>query len=93
MSFVNSLLPSFGASAYYIVGVVAVLLIAKILVMPVKFFYKIITNSLFGGALLLVINYIGANWNFNIEITPLVAIVTAVLGIPGVVIIFLYNLL
>ena len=53
MSFVNSLLPSFGASASYIVGVVAVLLIAKLLVMPVKFFYKIITNSLFGGALLL----------------------------------------
>ena len=93
MSFVNSLLPSFGASASYIVGVVAVLLIAKLLVMPVKFFYKIITNSLFGGALLLVINYIGANWNFNIETTPLVAIITAVLGIPGVVIIFLYNLL
>ena len=93
MSFVNSLLPSFGASASYIVGVVAVLLIAKVLVMPVKFFYKIITNSLFGGELLLVINYIGANWNFNIETTPLVAIITAVLGIPGVVIMFLYNLL
>ena len=93
MSFVNSLLPSFGASASYIVGVVAVLLIAKVLVMPVKFFYKIITNSLFGGALLLFINYIGANSNFNIEITPLVAIITAVLGIPGVVIMFLYNLL
>ena len=93
MSFVNSLLPSFGASASYIVGVVAVLLIAKVLVMPVKFFYKIITNSLFGGALLLFINYIGANLNFNIEITPLVAIITAVLGIPGVVIMFLYNLL
>ena len=93
MSTVSSFLPSFGAGASYVIGVVVILIIAKLVVMPVKFLYKIVTNSLFGGALLLLINYIGFYWNFNIAITPIVAIITAIMGVPGVVLMFLYHLL
>lgn len=92
MSIVNSLLPSFGATTSYVVGVLVILIVAKMIVMPIKFIYKIVTNSLFGGALLLLINYIGVYWNFNIAITPIVAIITAIVGVPGVVLMFLYNL-
>lgn len=70
----------------FIGAVVAVFIILKILAWPIKKIIKILINIAIGGALLLLVNYIGGYFNFNIPLNWISALIVGVLGIPGVII-------
>ena len=70
----------------FIGAVIAVFIILKILAWPIKKIIKILINILIGAVLLLLVNYVGAFFNFVIPINWISALVVGTLGIPGVII-------
>lgn len=70
----------------FIGAVVAVFIILKILAWPIKKIMKMVINIVIGGLLLILVNYIGANFGFTIPLNWVTALVVGILGIPGLVI-------
>lgn len=69
----------------FAVGLIVLCLIGKIVALPMKLLWKMITNSLVGVVLLWVVNLFGA----GVKITFLKALIAGVLGVPGVIIVLL----
>lgn len=73
--------------AAFAVGLIVLCLIAKIISIPMKLLWKLVTNSIVGAIMLWVVNLFGA----GIEITFIKALIAGVLGIPGVIIVLIMN--
>jgi len=73
--------------AAFAVGLIALRLIGKIIALPMKMLWKMVTNSIVGAVLLWVVNLFGA----GVQITFLKALIAGVLGVPGVIIVLLMN--
>lgn len=77
----------------YIACIIFLFLIGKFLVLPFKSIFKLIGNSVLGGVLIFIINAIGSIWGFHIGLNIGTAIVTGILGIPGVVLLIFLKFL
>lgn len=73
----------------YGLGIFIIFILGKILLIPMKILMKLIINGISGGILLFLINIVGSAFGLNIEITPLNAIISGVLGVPGVILLLL----
>ena len=73
----------------YAFGLFLLYIIGMLLVVPIKIIIKLIINGVLGALLLFVVNIIGRFANFAIPINPVSAIVTGLLGIPGVILLFI----
>ena len=69
----------------FAVGLIVLCLIGKIVSLPMKILWKMITNSVGGAVLLWVVNLFGA----GVQITLIKALIAGVLGVPGVIIVLL----
>ncbi len=69
----------------FAVGLIVLCLIGKIVSLPMKILWKMITNSVVGAVLLWVVNLFGA----GVQITFIKALIAGVLGVPGVIIVLL----
>lgn len=77
----------------YIACIIFLFLIGKFLVLPLKSIAKLIGNSILGVVLIFIINAIGSIWEFHIGLNIGTAIVTGILGIPGVVLLIFLKFL
>ena len=68
-------------------------LLLKLLKKPMKWAFKLLLHALFGYITLFLFNFIGAFFGVSLEITWLSAIVSGLLGIPGVVILLILQYL
>ena len=66
-------------------GILVLFVVCKLLSAPLKLIGKLIVNALIGAVVLLVFNWVGGRFGFSIAVNPLTALVTGVLGAPGVV--------
>lgn len=73
----------------YVFGIIMLFIFAKLLLVPLKIVWKLVVNALIGGITLIIINFIGGFFGFSIDINIITALVTGILGAPGVVIILL----
>ncbi|MEA5092860.1 hypothetical protein SDC9_39235 [bioreactor metagenome] len=67
-----------------------------VLFLIVKFFslsFSFVWNGIIGGIMLWVLNLVGGMFSFHIPITIISALIAGFFGIPGVVVIVIYNLL
>ena len=71
------------------VGIIILALIMKLVSIPIHLFWKCITNSIVGAVMLWVVNLFGA----GIPIDIVRALIAGVFGIPGVIVILLYQYL
>lgn len=69
------------------VGLIVLCLIGKIVTLPMRLLWKLITNSVVGSVLLWIVNLFGA----GIQITFIKALVAGIFGVPGVIIVWLVN--
>lgn len=65
----------------------------KIITKPLKLTFKFLVNTLLGFIILLVVNYIGGFIGFVIDISLLSCFITGLLGVPGVIILIILQLL
>ena len=71
------------------IGIIILALILKLVSIPIRLFWKFITNSIIGAIMLWVVNLFGA----GVPIDILRALIAGIFGIPGVIVILLYQYL
>lgn len=71
----------------FIVGLVVLFVILKVLSLPFKLAWKLISNSIIGAIMLWIVNLFGV----GLEITFFKALIAGIFGIPGVVVILLLH--
>lgn len=70
-----------------LIGVGILFVVLKLLALPMKLIIKLVINGIVGGILIFVVNLIGANFGFMIDLNWITALIVGFLGVPGVVIV------
>ena len=71
------------------IGIVVFAILGKLIALPFRILWKLITNSIVGAIFLWAINLFGV----GIEITFLKALIVGILGIPGVVLVLIAHVM
>ena len=71
------------------IGIVVFAILGKLIALPFRILWKLITNSIVGAIILWVINLFGV----GIKITFLKALIVGILGIPGVILVLLAHMM
>ena len=77
----------------YILAVIGVCIIAKLLSAPLKIVFRLLANAVIGAIALVIINYIGSFFSFHIDLNFITALIAGALGVPGIAILFILELL
>ncbi|MGN1301297.1 MAG: pro-sigmaK processing inhibitor BofA family protein [Clostridia bacterium] len=67
----------------------AILIIGKIFLFPIKKILKLVLNTIIGGAIIYIINLVGANFGFHIGLNIITSLVVGILGIPGAILLII----
>lgn len=78
---------------YYGIGLFLLYIVGLILVWPIKKIFKLIINGVLGGILLFIFNIIGGYFGLAITINPFNALIVGLLGIPGVILILILQVI
>ncbi len=70
-----------------LIGVGILFVVLKLLALPMKLIIKLVINGIVGGILIFIVNLIGANFGFMIDLNWITALIVGILGVPGVVIV------
>ena len=70
-------------------ALILIFFLGKALLVPLKVLLRLLVNSILGGVLIIIINYIGVHFGIMIPINAVNAVTVGVLGIPGVVMLLL----
>ncbi len=73
----------------YALGLVLVFVICRIFIKPISWVLKLIFNGILGGLILTAVNFVGGFAGITIVISPLSALLTGLLGVPGVLLVAL----
>ncbi len=73
---------------YGLIGIVILYFVLKLLKLP----FKMLINGILGVILLYVANLIGANYGVTVGINIVTALIAGILGIPGVIALFIFQL-
>ncbi|MCR2044262.1 pro-sigmaK processing inhibitor BofA family protein [Anaerosalibacter massiliensis] len=77
----------------YAFGLVLLYLIGMLLVIPIKIIGKLIINGILGGIILFVVNLVGGIFGLSIVINPLNALIVGFLGIPGIILLLILQVI
>lgn len=67
----------------FAVGLALLCLISYLLLVPMKFVWRLLAGGVMGALALLVINLLGGLVGFSVEINPFTAMAVGFLGLPG----------
>ena len=73
----------------YVGAILMIFIFGRIFVWPMKVVLKLALNSLIGGAAILLVNALGAQWDIFIPLNILNALIVGVLGLPGAVLLLI----
>lgn len=73
----------------FIVGIIVLFILLRVLSLPFRIVWKLITNSIVGALMLWVVNLFG----LGIEITFFKALIAGFFGVPGVLVVVLARFL
>lgn len=73
----------------FIVGIIVLFILLRILSLPFRIVWKLITNSVVGALMLWVVNLFG----LGIDITFFKALIAGFFGVPGVLVVVLAHFL
>lgn len=77
----------------FLFGLVLLYIIGMLLVIPLKVIFKLIINGIIGGIILFLFNLVGGLFGLGIAINPLNAIIVGLLGVPGVVLLLILQVI
>lgn len=73
----------------FIVGIIVLFILLRVLSLPFRMVWKLITNSIVGALMLWVVNLFG----LGIEVTFFKALIAGFFGVPGVLVVVLVHFL
>ncbi len=68
------------------VAVVIIILLLRLFCKPIKWAFKLLLHAVCGFVMLFLLNFFGSVIGISLEMTWLNAIVSGILGVPGVII-------
>ena len=71
----------------------AIFIVGKILLFPLKKILKLVFNTLIGGIIIYIINLIGASFGFHIALNIITSLVVGILGIPGAILLVILEII
>lgn len=74
----------------YAAVIAMVFIFGRLMIVPVKILFRLIINSLAGGAVLLLLNLIGAGLGITMPVNIITAAIAGILGLPGAVCLIIY---
>lgn len=77
----------------YLACICFLFIFGRLFVLPIKTILKLVINSIFGGILIYVVNWVGSIFSFHIGLNFITAILVGMLGIPGAVLLVIIKLL
>jgi len=84
---------SFEVILFFALGLVLLYLLGWLLVAPLKVVLKLILNGILGGIVLFVLNLVGGLFGVTIALNPWTALVAGLLGLPGIVLLYILKLI
>lgn len=72
---------------------IAIFIIGKIFLFPIKKILKLVFNTIIGGAIIYIINLIGDSFGFHIGLNIITSLVVGILGIPGAILLIILTLM
>ena len=83
----------FSSIVAFAVGIVALYVLGLLLVVPIRIIIKLVINGIIGGLTLLLVNLVGGLFGLSIGINPVTSIIAGFLGVPGVVLLLIIQLI
>ncbi|MBC8587270.1 pro-sigmaK processing inhibitor BofA family protein [Paratissierella segnis] len=77
----------------FLLGLVLLYIVGMLLVIPIKLLIKLLINGFIGGVILFFFNLIGGIFSLSIAINPLNALIVGILGVPGVVLLLIAQMI
>lgn len=65
-----------------LIGVGVLFIVLKLLALPMKLIIKLVINGLVGGLIIFIVNLVGANFGFIINLNWITALIIGILGVP-----------
>ena len=78
-----------GVVVAFAVGMLVLCIIGKLVSLPLRLIWKLITNSIIGAFLLCIVKLFG----LHVQINIITALIAGVFGIPGVIGVTIYSYL
>ncbi len=66
---------------------------AQLVMKPIKLLFKLVVNSVIGIVLLLLVNYGGSFFGFELPVNIITILVVGFLGIPGILLLICFQIL
>lgn len=83
----------FNAIITFLGCIIFIYIFGKIFIWPLKSILKLIFNSILGGVLIYIINFIGMNFDFHIGLNIITSVVVGILGLPGAILLIILKLI
>ncbi len=77
----------------YLACICFLFLFGRIFIVPLKKILKLVLNSVLGGLVIFIINFVGASFGFHVGLNVFTSILVGLLGLPGAVILIIVKLL
>jgi len=79
--------------ASFAVGLALICLTGYLLLVPMKFLWRLLAGGVLGALALLLVNLAGALLGFSVNINPFTAMAVGFLGLPGAVLVIVLQLI
>lgn len=77
----------------FAVGLTLICLTGYLLLVPMKFLWRLLAGGVLGALALMMVNLVGSLFGFSISVNPFTAMAVGFLGLPGAALIILLQLL
>ena len=84
---------SFSIPLMLAAGVLLLLLFIRIIRLPLRWLFKLALHAAVGFVALFVLNFLGSGIGIFLELNVFNAVITGVLGVPGVILLLLFKYL
>ncbi len=84
---------SWELAACFAVGLGLICLIGYLLLVPRRFMWRLLADGILGAAVLMIVNLVGAFFDFSAAVNPFTAMAVGFLGLPGAALVILLQLL
>lgn len=77
----------------FLACIIAIIILGRIFILPLKKILKLLLNSILGGLLIVIINWIGGAFGIHIGLNVVTAIFVGILGIPGAILLIIFTMI
>ena len=77
----------------FALGLALLYLIGWLLLVPMKFLWRLLAGGVLGALTLMLVNLVGGLFGFQVAVNPFTAMAVGFLGLPGAVLVILLQIL